>query len=99
MSYVEKLIQVAPDSPMQTAIIPVAISPTAKEGKKTVAVLEYELLITEPYTYKQDKAQFAVRVKHKNIPEAELEEPYAAFVARPRACFRASPLKAPSMSD
>ena len=40
MNYVEKLIQVAPDSPMQTAIIP-----TAKEGKKTVAVLEYELLI------------------------------------------------------
>jgi Family of unknown function (DUF6157) len=90
MGYVETLIRVAPDSPTQTAIIP-----TAKD-RKTVAVLEYELLIAAPYTYTQDKAQFAVHAQHKNIPEAELEahlpELYAAFVAKPRACFRASPL-------
>lgn len=69
MIYVETLIRVAPDSPTQTAIIP-----TAKDAKKTVAVLEYELLIAEPYTYTQDKAQFAVHAQHKNISEAELEE-------------------------
>jgi Family of unknown function (DUF6157) len=91
MSYVETMIRVAPDSPTQTAIIP-----TRTDGKKTVAVLEFELLIGEPYTYTQDKAQFAVHAMHKNIPNAELEthlpELYAEFIAKPRACFRASAL-------
>ena len=91
MSYVETMIRVAPDSPTQIAIIP-----TSKDGKKTVAVLEYELLTSEPYTYTQDKVQFAVHAMHKNISDAELEahlpELYAAFIAKPRACFRASPL-------
>jgi hypothetical protein len=91
MSYVQTLIRIAPDSTTQTAIIP-----TAKEGKKTVAVLEYELLIAQPYTYTQDKVQFAVHALHKNISDTELEahlsELYAAFIAKSRACFRASPL-------
>jgi hypothetical protein len=91
MSYVETMIRVAPDSPTQTAIIP-----TGKDGKKTVAVLEYELLMGEPYTDTQDKVQFAVHAMHKNISDTKLEahlpELYAAFVAKPRACFRASPL-------
>jgi hypothetical protein len=91
MSYVETMIRVAPDSPTQTAIIP-----RPKDGQKTVAVLEFELLMGEPYTYTQDKAQFAVHAMHKNIPNAELEthlpELYAEFIAKPRACFRASAL-------
>jgi hypothetical protein len=91
MSYVKTMIRVAADSPTQTAIIP-----TSKDGKKTVAVLEYELLMSEPYTYTQYKVQFAVHAMHKNISDAELEahltELYAEFVAKPRACFRASPL-------
>ena len=40
MSYVETMIRVAPDSPTQTALIP-----SSKDGKKTVAVLEFELLM------------------------------------------------------
>jgi hypothetical protein len=91
MNCVETMIRVSLDSPTQTAIIP-----TSKDGKKTVAVLEFELLMGEPYTYTQDKVQFAVHAMHKNISDAELEahliDLYAAFVAKPRACFRASPL-------
>jgi Family of unknown function (DUF6157) len=91
MNYVSTLIRVAPDSPTQTAIVPVG-----KGGQNTVAVLEYELLTREPYAYTQDKAQFAVHAMHKNIPHDELEthlpELYAEFIAKPRACFRASPL-------
>ena len=85
------MIRVATDSPTRSAIIP-----TSKDGKKTVAVLEFELLISEPYTYTQDKVQFAVHAMHKNISDTELEthliDLYAEFVAKPRACFRASPL-------
>jgi Family of unknown function (DUF6157) len=91
MSYVKTMIRVAPDSPTQTALIP-----TMKDGQKTVAFLEYELLINQPYTYTQDKAQFAVHAMHKNIPNTELEthliDLYAEFIAKPRACFRASAL-------
>jgi hypothetical protein len=89
MSYVKTMIRIAPDSPTQTAIIP-----TPKDGQKTVAVLEYALLISEPYTYNQDKAQFAVHAMHENIPDAELEanlkDLYSEFIAKPRACFRQS---------
>jgi Family of unknown function (DUF6157) len=66
MSYVKTMIRVAPDSPTQTAIIPTS------KGGKTIAVLEYELLMSEPYTLTQDKVQFAVHARHKNISDAEL---------------------------
>jgi hypothetical protein len=59
MGYVKTMIRVAPDSPTHSAIIPIS-----KDGKKTVAVLEYDLLIGEP---------FAVHAMHKNIFNTELE--------------------------
>jgi len=91
MNYFETFIQVAPDCPVMTAVVP-----TAKGEKKSVAVLEFELLSGKPYFYTQEELQFEVHVRHKNISASELKsrrkELWAEFFSKPHACLRASPL-------
>lgn len=91
MGYFDTFIRVAPDCPTKVAVVP-----AAKGDKKSVAVLEFELLSGKSYFYTQEELQFAVHVRHKAIPETEQasrrRELWAAFFSKPRACLRASPL-------
>jgi len=88
---IDQFIEVAPDSPTQQSIVP-----QVKNGKPTIATIEYELLSSKPYAYTLAELKFATHVKHKQIPHAELEahgkQLREEFFAKPYACMRASPL-------
>lgn len=91
MNPVNQFIQIAPDCPLQTAIVP-----EDKGGKKSIAAIEYQLLSDRPYGYTLEELKFAVHTIHKQIPFAELEahrqQLWQAFFTKPCACMRASPL-------
>ena len=91
MNYYNTFIAVAPDTSVKVGTIPVE-----RTGKKTIAILEYELVSAQPYTYTQEEVQFAVHVQRKAVPSAELGvkrvDLWTEFFSKPMACMRASPL-------
>lgn len=90
-NYYEAFIQVAPDSPVSTAVVPVR-----KGANKSVPLLEYEFLTANPYFYTQEDLIFAVYVQRLAIPPGELESRrealWAEFFSKSHACLRASSL-------
>ena len=91
LNYEHTFIQVAADCPVTAAVVPVE-----KGGRKTLAVLQYEMLAQNPYQYTQEDVLFEVFVRHKEVPAHELAARRAElrqeFFARSQACLRASPL-------
>jgi hypothetical protein len=91
MNPVDQFIQIAPDSPTAKSIIP-----QDKGDKKSIAVIEYDLLSSNPYGYALAELKFATHVQHKQIPAAELKahrkQLWDEYFAKPYACMRASPL-------
>lgn len=91
MNYVNTFIQVAPDTSATEATVPVP-----KAGKKTLAVLEFEFISEQPYTYTQEEVQFAIYMQRQGISAHELKarrsELWQAFFSKSRACMRTSPL-------
>jgi hypothetical protein len=91
MNYFETFTQVAPDCPAKAAVVP-----AARGEKKSIAVLEFELLSGKPYFYTQEQLQFEVHLRHKGISGSELKsrrnELWAEFFPKPHACLRASSL-------
>ncbi|MBD1380622.1 DUF6157 family protein [Metabacillus arenae] len=90
-NYYQTFITVAPDCPVLEGLIP----PARKKGP-TKPLIEYELLSKSPYTYTQEDLLFEVYIRHKAIPEEELEARGAQikdeFFQKPQACLRASML-------
>lgn len=91
MNYIDTFITVADDSPARKGVVP-----EERGGKKTVAVIQYELLAGHPYKYTQEDVLFATHVQHKGIPAAELKakgkQMREEFFAKDQPCLRASPL-------
>ena len=91
MNYFNTFIAVAPDTSAQAGTVP-----PERNGKKSIAVLEYELIAAKPYALTQEEVQFAVHVQRQGISAAELKAKRAklwqAFFAKPMACMRTSPL-------
>jgi len=88
---VNQFIEIAPDSPTRQAIVP-----QDKNGKRSIACIEYELLSGNPYGYTLEELKFATHVQHKQIAPAELkaqrQQLWNEYFAKPCACMRASPL-------
>ena len=91
MNPLNQFIEVAPDCPTKTAIVP-----QDKAGKRSIAAIEYELLSGKPYGYTLEELKFATHVQHKQIAPAELKahrkQLWDEYFAKPCACMRASPL-------
>ncbi len=91
MNYINTFIAVAPDT-----LVEAGTAPVERSGKKTIAVLEYELISSKPYTYTQEDVQFAVYVQRAAIPASTLKtrraELWQQFFSKPMACMRTSPL-------
>ena len=91
MNYYNTFIAVAPDTSVKIGTVHVE-----RAGKKSVAVLEYELISAQPYTCTQEEVQFAVHVQRKAVPSAELGvrrvDLWNEFFSKSMACMRASPL-------
>jgi hypothetical protein len=91
MNPTSQFIQIAPDSPTRAAIVP-----QEKDGKRSIASIEYELLIKSPYHYTLEELKFATHIQHKLISSSELkahrQQLWEEYFSKPHACMRASPL-------
>lgn len=89
-NYVNTFISVADDCPAELAAVP-----PGKPDKTSVADVQYDLLVTRPYHYRQDDVLFASSAGVRGVPdltEGVLAERRQAFFAKPQACLRTSPL-------
>lgn len=86
-SYRNAFIRVAVDCQAE-----VATEPILRNGAKTLAVWEFELLSNRPYEQSQEEFQFAVHLAHKGIAATDIELARKEYFSVPHACLRASPL-------
>ena len=86
-NYYNTFIALAEDSPISAAEMP-----PEKEGKKTVARYQFNMLYDHPYQYTSDDVFFTVHALRKEIPENEWKEQRQEFFSRGQPCFRSSPL-------
>lgn len=91
LSYYRTLIAVADDCPVSDSVVP-----AARGGRKTVAVLQYEMLAGNPYVYTQEDVLFETWLARQDPAEvgsaAARERLREEFFARPQPCLRTSPL-------
>ncbi|MGI2828196.1 DUF6157 family protein [Bacillus cytotoxicus] len=87
MSYKNTLITISEDSKATSAIVPVT-----RNGKPTIASIEYDLIKNNPYKFTQEDVQFKTYLIKNQIEEENTDELRKQFFSKPMACFRASPL-------
>jgi hypothetical protein len=78
-NYYETFIGVADDCPVVRAEIPPSKEP------KSIAQIEYEMVIDRPYAYTSDDVLYAANGERRGISKEE-------FFSKGQPCFRASPL-------
>jgi hypothetical protein len=86
-NYFDTLIEIAEDSPVETAEVPVS-----KKDVKTVAQLQYELVAKHPYKYTSDDVIFLVYAQRNDLTRAEYKAAREVFFSKGQPCMRASPL-------
>jgi hypothetical protein len=84
-NYYDTFIEIAEDSPISMAEIP-----PQKGEDKTVANLQFDMIMHNPYKYTSDEVIFGIYALRNDIPNNESER--AAFFSKGQACLRASPL-------
>ncbi|MQA00201.1 MAG: hypothetical protein GEU80_12895 [Dehalococcoidia bacterium] len=90
LNYYDTLITVADDCRATESTVPVA-----RGGKKTVAVLQYEMLEGHPYVLTQEDVLFESWFRRQDLSgasEGEVARLRAEFLSKPQACLRSSPL-------
>lgn len=91
LEIVNTFVQVAPDSTATRAVIP-----TARDEKKTIQVIQYELLSTKPYSLSLNDLIFEIFVQRNHISTQDLElhktTIWTELFAKPHPCMRASML-------
>ncbi|GGL12814.1 DUF6157 family protein [Planomonospora parontospora] len=92
LNYYDTLIAVAEDCPVDAGVDP----PLGRDGKKTIAVVQFEMLSDRPGALTQEDVLFETWLRRQEglgaLPEAERAELRARLFAKPQACLRASPL-------
>ncbi|TCZ79885.1 hypothetical protein E0485_03170 [Paenibacillus albiflavus] len=87
-NYYNTFIQVAADCPVYHGI-----TPQTKKAGKTVPMIQYELLMENPYTYTQEELYYQVHIRHKEIPleeaQARRDEIWNELYSKHHACLRA----------
>lgn len=84
----------------QNTFITIADDCSAKSGKipplkgteKTIANMQYEMIIDNPYQYNSDDVLFHCFVTKNKIEEGNLKIAREHFLSKGQPCFRASPL-------
>jgi hypothetical protein len=85
-NYTNTLIEIAEDCPAKAGEIPPI------KNKKSVANLQYELLVDHPYEFTSDEILFSIFATRKELLAEDLEDQKIHFFSKGQACFRASPL-------
>ncbi|HSY61934.1 MAG TPA: DUF6157 family protein [Cytophaga sp.] len=86
-NYFDTFIEAAQDTKVAAAKIP-----EEKNGKKTIASMEFEMLSKKPYKYTSDDVLFQVYADRHDLTKEEYKEAREQFFSKGQACFRASPL-------
>ena len=86
-NYKDTFIIVSDDCPAKGGEIP----PT-KNGVKTVASIQFNILSKNPYKFTSDDVLFQTHAERNDLTESELETARERFFSKGQACFRASPL-------
>ncbi len=88
MNYVHTFISIASDSLATTAEVP-----TIKGKRKTIPLIQYELLTGNPYAYTQEDLLWITHTVHKSIPPSEATaSARRVFFAKGQPCLRSSAL-------
>jgi hypothetical protein len=87
VNYYDTLIEVAEDCPAAEGRVP-----QARGGKKTKAVVEYELLVEHPYTYTEEDIAFEVYAVLHDIPKSSRPKERAEFLSKGHPHLRVSAL-------
>ena len=85
-NYFNTFIGVADDCPVAAAEVP-----PLKKDTPSVANLQFDMIMANPYVYTSDEVIFSIHALRNDIVN-NLEEERAAFFAKGQACLRASPL-------
>lgn len=86
-NYINTFIEIAEDSPVTEGV-----TPPQKGEHKSIACLQYEMLIDNPYQYTSDDILFNVFATRQEISKKDLAKAREEFFSKGQACFRASPL-------
>ncbi|MEM7658710.1 MAG: DUF6157 family protein [Bacteroidota bacterium] len=86
-NYFDAFIQVAEDSPAESAQVP-----PVRGTKLSIANLQYEMLAYHPYEFTSDEVLFGLFAQRKDLTESEMEAAKTAWFSKGQPCFRASPL-------
>lgn len=86
-NYKNTFIEIADDCPVSEAEIP-----PVKGEAKTIANLQFDLVIKHPYKYTSDDVLFQVYAERNNIPKSAWKTAREEFFSKGQPCFRASPL-------
>lgn len=78
-NYYDTFIEVSPDCPVKQSAVPPTREP------KSVAQIEYEMLVHHPYKYTSDDVLYAANGKNKQVGRDE-------FFSKGQPCMRSSPL-------
>ena len=84
-NYYNTFIEIAEDCPLSAAEIP----PQKREAQ-SVANLQFDMLMANPYKYTSDEVIFGIYALRNGLSNNEDER--AAFFSKGQACLRASPL-------
>ncbi|HEX2049172.1 MAG TPA: DUF6157 family protein [Actinomycetota bacterium] len=88
LNYYDTLIAVAGDCPVTASVVP------PSRAKKTVAELQYEMLVDSPFVHTQEDVLFETWLRRQGdeIGAGDVARLRAEFLSKPQACLRASPL-------
>jgi Family of unknown function (DUF6157) len=85
-NYYNTFIEIAEDCPTSAAEVP-----PVKGENLSVANLQFDMIVANPYKYTSDEVIFTIYARRNGI-ENNLEQERSAFFAKGQACLRASPL-------
>lgn len=86
-NYFAAFISASEDSPAKEAEIP-----PLKNGEKTVAGIQYDLIKDHPYKYTSDDVIFSVHAQRKGIGKDNLKTERESLFSKGQPCLRSSPL-------
>jgi hypothetical protein len=86
-NYTNTFIEVAEDSPATKGEIP-----PSNGDLKSVARIQYDILIMNPYKFTSDDVLFQVYAERNDITQSERMDARKQFFSKGQPCFRASPL-------
>src|SRR5437763_16793461 len=87
MNYFDTLIEVADDCPTKKAQVPLA-----RGGKKTKAVVEYEILVKHPYSHTEEDIAFETYAVLHDIPKDLWPKERKKFLSKGLTHLRVSAL-------